>query len=129
MIDSAADQERRKKRSSDPLVALHYHLSQARAAGELDTIVLADPSGVVVAGAGPWASCEELAAYAPLLAQDIPRSTDVESRVDDLRSEVTVRSVEVDGNEVLLCMRGGSESVTMQADVVAAGVRRILRAA
>src|SRR5215472_11586768 len=61
--------ERRHQRSNDPLVALHYQLAQAGREGKVDAMVVADDSGVLVAGAGPWASCEELAAYAPLLAQ------------------------------------------------------------
>src|ERR1700722_12760211 len=61
-------EDRRRKRSVDPLVALHYKLAYARKNGALDAIVVADSSGVVVAGAGSWATCEELAAYAPLLA-------------------------------------------------------------
>jgi hypothetical protein len=125
--------DRRKKRSSDPLVALHYQLSLARAEGELETIVLADPSGVVVAGAGSWAACEELAAYAPLLLLDEVRPAadpaSARSRVDEMRSEVTVRSVDVDGSNVLLCLRGGGETVTVQADFIAASVKRILCAA
>ena len=87
---------------------------------------------MVVAGAGSWAACEELAAYAPLLAIDSARHGDAssaESRVDEMRSEVTVRSVDVDGSNVLLCLRGGNETVTVQADFIAASVRRILRAA
>jgi hypothetical protein len=76
--------ERRRRRSSDPLVALHYQLSSARTAGDLDAIVVADPSGVVVAGAGSWPVCEELAAYAPLLADGewSSMSTSVSSRVE-----------------------------------------------
>ena len=38
-------EERRKKRSHDPLVALHYQLSTARTEGDLETIVLADHAG------------------------------------------------------------------------------------
>jgi hypothetical protein len=125
--------DRRKKRSSDPLGALHYQLSLARSEGDLETIVLADPSGVVVAGAGSWAACEELAAYAPLLLQDEVRSVaeqaSARSRVDEMRPLVTVRSVDVDGSNVLLCLRGGGETVTVQADFIAASVKRILRAA
>ena len=53
----AQDQsERRRRRSPDPLVALHYQLSSVRKDGALDTVVVADGSGVVVAGAGSWAS-------------------------------------------------------------------------
>ena len=63
------EEDRRQRRSVDPLIALHYHLAQARTQSSLDAIVVADASGVVVAGAGSWAACEELAAYAPLLAR------------------------------------------------------------
>src|SRR5262249_48619062 len=89
--------DRRLRRSSDPLVALHYQLSSARARGDLDAIVVADPSGVVVAGAGSWPVCEELAAYAPLLAdgQWAVMSDNVSSRVETLRREVDVRAVAV----------------------------------
>src|ERR1700690_2854417 len=66
---SMDSEEPRRRRSPDPLVALHYQLSSTRREGALDTIVVADGSGVVVAGAGSWAACEELAAFAPLIAR------------------------------------------------------------
>jgi len=61
--------------------------------------VVADASGVVVAGAGSWPVCEELAAYAPLLAEGSWASmTDsVTSRVDSLRRDVEVRSLMIGG--------------------------------
>jgi hypothetical protein len=102
------DDDRRRRRSSDPLVALHYQLSSARTRGDLDAIVVADPSGVVVAGAGSWPLCEELAAYAPLLVDGSWASsmtTQVSSRVEALRREATVREVRVGEQEVLLCAR------------------------
>jgi hypothetical protein len=131
--------DRRRRRSSDPLVALHYQLSSARARGDLDAIVVADPSGVVVAGAGSWPVCEELAAYAPLLADGdwATMSSQVSSRVEVLRREVDVRSVSIGGQEVLLCARQKrrTEAVeliaTNQRDLeeAARGVSRILSAA
>lgn len=131
--------ERRRRRSTDPLVALHYQLSTTRTRGELDAIVIADASGVVVAGAGSWPICEELAAYAPLLAEGAWGSmTDqVSSRVDDLRDQVTVRTLSVGGQEVLLCARRqrrveGTEARDVAAgfiDEAAAGISRILEAA
>jgi hypothetical protein len=131
--------ERRRRRSTDPLVALHYQLSTTRTRGELDAIVIADASGVVVAGAGSWPVCEELAAYAPLLAEGAWGSmTDqVSSRVDDLRDQVEVRTLSVGGQEVLLCARRqrrieGTEARHAAAgfiDEAAAGVSRILEAA
>jgi hypothetical protein len=138
-------EDRRRKRSTDPLVAVHYQLAHARHDGELEAIVVADAAGVVVAGAGSWAVCEELAAYAPLLAQGVWSEPGVagESRLAQLRTEVTVRAVEVEGQEVLVCARGGfSSRATTLASLgpagdtrsavikrAAEGIARILKAA
>jgi hypothetical protein len=122
-------EERRRKRSVDPLIALHYQLAYARHDGRLDAIVVADASGVMVAGAGAWAACEELAAYAPLLAEapDVMNPTTA-SRVESLRRQVDVKRMVVDGQEVLLCARGGAMR-TLSLDQAAFGVARILRPA
>jgi hypothetical protein len=136
-VPSADD--RRRKRSADPLVALHYQLSETRSRGELDAIVVADASGVVVAGAGSWPVCEELAAYAPLLAEGSWASmTDsVTSRVETLRRDVEVRALMIGGQEVLLCARRqrrgegspAGEGVERDLDQAAAGISRILESA
>jgi hypothetical protein len=133
-------EDRRRKRSTDPLVALHYQLAHTRHDGELEAIVVADSAGVVVAGAGSWATCEELAAYAPLLAQDVwnegvwnegvwtEPGLGRGSRLSELRTEVAVRPVEVDGQQMLVCARGGVTRCAMM-ERAAAGVARILKAA
>jgi hypothetical protein len=128
--------DRRRRRSSDPLVALHYQLSSARARSDLDAIVVADPSGVVVAGAGSWPVCEELAAYAPLLADGSWASMDaqISSRVEALRGEVDVRLVSIGDQDVLLCSRQKRraeaietiEASSRDLSETAAGVSRIL---
>jgi len=123
-------EDRRFKRSQDPLVALHYQLAYARSEGRLDAIVVADDAGVVVAGAGAWAVCEELAAYAPLLAQGgwtEPGMTGG-SRIAELRAQVDIKPVDVDGQMVLLCARGGTARAGGGGamDRAAAGVARIL---
>ena len=111
--------ERRQRRSLDPLVALHYQLSSTRREGSLDTVVVADGTGVVVAVAGWWAACEELAAFAPLIASGA-------HRVDD----VSVRTVDVGGDRVLLCVRAAAKDARETAMKQAAvGVSRILQAA
>jgi len=131
--------ERRRRRSEDPLVALHYQLTETRSRGEIDAIVVADASGVVVAGAGSWPVCEELAAYAPLLAEGpwAVMSGEVSSRVASLRKDVEVRLLSVGGQDVLLCARrqkrtAGSpagEGMVRDLDQAAAGISRILAAA
>jgi hypothetical protein len=123
-------EDRRRKRSEDPLVALHYQLSQARSEGRLDAIVVADDAGVVVAGAGSWAVCEELAAYAPLLAQGVWQEPGArtKSRVSELSQEVDVQPVDVDGQTILICARGGMLR-TLAMERAAFGVARILKKA
>jgi hypothetical protein len=122
--------DRRRKRSQDPLVALHYQLAYTRNEEHLDAIVVADDCGIVVAAAGSWAACEELAAYAPILSHGAwsePGARDT-SRVAELRDQVDIKQVTVDGAKVLLCSRGkGTRAGAM--DRAAAGVARILRAA
>lgn len=99
--------ERRLRRSDDAVTALHHQLASARMQARLQAVVLVDPSGCLVAGAGAWPICEELAAYAPLLR----RPTDVVSRevggrVAALARETASVAFRVDGVEVLLCGRG-----------------------
>ena len=96
-------EERRKKRSQDPLVALHYQLSIARTEGDLETIVLADHAGTVVAGAGAWAACEGncrlcAAACAKWKAPPIPG-------LPSSKARSRVRSLRISGQDVLLCSR------------------------
>ena len=123
-------EERRRQRSADPLVALHYQLAQARHEGRFEALVLADDAGVVVAGSGAWAVCEELAAYAPLLAQGVwtEPGTSSTSRVAELRTQVDVQPVSIDGSTVLLCARG-SAAATGAMSRAAEGVARILKTA
>lgn len=130
MNEKAESQERRRRRSHDPLVALHYQLSHARSEGELDAIVVADASGLVVAGAGSWAVCEELAAYAPFLAADPlgDREDTMSTRIAALRGTVDVQTIELGSQEVLICARGGrSRKESLRS--AALGVDRILRVA
>lgn len=117
--------DRRSRRSSDPLVALHYQLALARTDGSLDTIVVADRAGVLVAGAGSWAACEELAAYAPLFERD----ERMPPRVESLRKDATVRHVLVGTETVLVCARGSRGAAGRTAvDRASEGVSRILAA-
>lgn len=119
--------DRRLRRSDDPLVALHFQLTHARHEAALDTVVVADGAGLVVAGAGSWAACEELAAFAPLLASGQPVGA---ARVEALRARVSVRAIDVAGDRLLLCSTrneaapSGHEAVLARA---ASGVSRILQ--
>jgi hypothetical protein len=124
-------ENRRRQRSTDPLIALHYQLAHVRQESQLDAIVVADDAGLVVAGAGAWAACEELAAYAPLLARNTCNELDghgvgAASRVAEMRAQVDVQPVAVEGQTVLICARGGAKRGPT-LDRAATGVARILR--
>jgi hypothetical protein len=125
MASSKPVSERRIKRSADPLVALHYQLADARTAGSMEALVLADTSGVVVAGAGSWAVCEEIAAYAPLFLREDPQGFG--ARVRALQGEVEVYPLSVDGQDVLLCALGGSPGDSVARAAI--GIKRILQRA
>lgn len=128
---SPAGNERRKKRSPDPLIALHYQLAQSRNDASLEAIVLADTSGVVVAGAGSWVICEELAAYAPILASH-EISMPLPSRMEALKGDLDVREMHAAGQPMLLCAlsaKGKLAKVAARDEAAArcaAGVTRIL---
>lgn len=127
---SSFSPERRRRRSEDPITALHYQLSVVRAVGKLDALVLVDDRGCLVAGAGAWPVCEELAAYAPLLAdQSVIATAAVGTRIASLSTEVEVRTLALEGAEAVLASRGGGvdRSACMQREAI--GCARILRAA
>jgi len=109
------------------MVALHFQLASARSEGKLEAMVVADDAGLVLAAAGPWAKCEELAAYAPLLARGHwaePGVADADAMAE-LGASASVQSVEVGGQRMLLCARGGTGgSLARRAE----GVARILAA-
>jgi hypothetical protein len=120
--DQTSSSDRRQRRSSDTMTALHYQLAFARHEGEFDALILADSAGVLVAGAGAWPTCELLAAYAPLVARG-----NVPAKEPELGG-LEIRSVVVDGSEVLLCARGGGSQKTASMTRAASGCQRILRA-
>ena len=93
--------------------------------------MLVDASGALVAGAGAWPVCEELAAFAPLLArQGDSHGEHLRAATDVLRESVALRSMSVDGCEVFLAAKG-AQGAEVDASMVraAAGCLRILRVA
>jgi hypothetical protein len=121
--EGALIQDRRRQRSEDPLVALHYQLAQSKSRSSAEAIVLADTAGVVVAGAGSWVVCEELAAYAPLFSQS---DEGLPARVASLRADCEVREVNAGGQPMLLCAMGKTGSRAQAADLASPGIIRIL---
>jgi hypothetical protein len=133
-IPTPSTGERRRRRSDDPITALHYQLAHTRGAALLSAVVLVDDAGCLVAGAGAWPLCEELAAFAPLLAdRRAVGNAVVGTRLAAIEPEVFVRSLCLDGASALLCGRGGADGAgdaSVSAELIAqaaAGCRRILQ--
>jgi hypothetical protein len=126
-LAGAPSADRRRRRSDDPITALHYQLAATRWEASLDALVLVDDSGCLVAGAGSWPVCEELAAFAPLLARPAAiRDAGLGSRLAALSSDVELYELSIDGGTVLLCGRGGNDKRGPSIARAAAGCRRIL---
>ena len=125
-IDASSD--RRRRRSDDPITALHYQLAATRSESNLDALVLVDDAGCLVAGVGSWPVCEELAAFAPLLAHPSAiRDAGLGTRLAALSEHVELLRLAVDGTTVLLCGRGGNDKRGASIARAAAGCRRILQ--
>ena len=93
--------------------ALGLLLDAARRRQGYSALVVADESGLLVAGSGHFADCEELAAYAPLPRQ--PRSRGQQRR--------EVQSLMVDGISILVT---GVDAREPGLEAVVAGCQRIL---
>ena len=105
--------ERRVNRSTDPVVALGLLLDGARRLGGYSAVAVADPSGLLVAGSGHYADCEELAAHAPLN----PGANAPEA------ARQQVHAVQVDGVQVLVAVKSLGRA---DLGAVADGCARIL---
>ncbi|HTJ80831.1 MAG TPA: hypothetical protein VL400_03885 [Polyangiaceae bacterium] len=114
----------------DTITALHYQLAALRRSAELEALVLVDDAGCLVAGAGAWPVCEELAAYAPLLADParVIRRV-VSARIATLSNQVETVELEALGQPLFLSCRGGLGPRAEALSRAATGVRRILEAA
>ena len=115
-MSNLSTSERRRRRSDDPITALHYQLASTRVEGRFDTVVLVDDSGCLVA-------------YAPLLTNpDAITSAAIGSRIAELSAEVELQSLKLGACEVLLCGRGGTRERRASIDRAAAACARILNA-
>ncbi len=116
--------DRRSERSSHLESALQLLLRSQRQRGELDLIVLATYDGLVIAHDGPRNLCEEIAAYAPLLARGAPVAIDPR-RIRGL----SVHPFMAGRQELLLATRGGVDAVAVDTLALQSirGATRILR--
>jgi hypothetical protein len=106
-------EERRRRRSADPVIALGLLLDGARRRAGYSALAVADTSGLLVAGSGHFADCEELAAHAPLNPATHPEGLEWQQ----------VHTIHVDGVQVLVTAKTASRA---DLRAVAAGCARIL---
>lgn len=116
--------DRRRARSSDPLIALTRMLDAARSTACLEALAVSDMSGLLVAGSGASQDCDELAAWAPLVAANDTAPARGEVRTS-ARAEVW--RIRVDGVDLLLSALGSAEGRAATLHRAAAGCERILR--
>jgi len=114
--------DRRGPSRDDALQALGRLLDGVRRDGAFRSVAVADPQGILVAGAGAHAECEELAALAPLAAPGAANDT-IPTRLEVMARRMEVRRLTIDGIEVLLCGQDGEADALRRA---AAGCARIL---
>jgi hypothetical protein len=118
--------ERRRRRSENTTLALHYHLEAARRAARLDGLVLSDEDGFCLASSGDPEACQEVAAQLPFIGRKV---RDFEGVL--LGSEggwrIRMHRFGVPGGELYLCAigRGGGDQERHLARSRGA-VRRIL---
>ena len=94
-------------------MALSLMLDAARRRQGCETLALADAEGLLVAGAGHFVECEELAAYAPFW-RDSPKK----------RARPALQTLDVDGSELVLI---ASRAKQPDLGSVAQGCLRILQ--
>lgn len=115
--------ERRRRRSEDRQLALRYQLESAQNRGGLEAVALADADGLILASAGEAGVCEELGAFAPLVAKSA-----LGMRLPPMLrgGDVAVRSIPAYGqNLYLACVGGGVARDAVMGHSVS-GVARIL---
>jgi hypothetical protein len=118
--------ERRRHRTQDAIEALTRLLEAARVRSGLDALAVTDGTGLLLAGAGASRLCDELAAWAPVVARDAANDT-VPSCLDAFEGRTRLRRLRVDGVEIVVATLGQArEHADASLESVSAGCRRIL---
>ena len=118
-------EERRRDRTTDALSALTRLLDAARRRSGIEALAVAEPGGVLLAGAGPARLCDEMAAWAPL-AEKLPANDAIPSRLDVFERRALVQRLAVDGVELIVGGVGEGEKTRRELGTVAEGCTRIL---
>jgi len=126
-MDAAARepaQERRRHRTEDAIEALTRLLEATRRQNGLEALAVTDGTGLLLAGAGPSRLCDELAAWAPVVARAAANDT-VPSCLDAFERRTRLKRLRVDGVEIVVASVG-PEQADSPLEAVSAGCQRIL---
>jgi hypothetical protein len=121
-------QERRHRRTTDVMEALHYQLDACRDDADLSAMVVADEYGLCLASSGLSNTCYEIAARLPILAR---KAGDFEGVLLGASGgvPVAVKRIQVDGTELIACAVGGNQAKhSAELRRAEMGIRRILAA-
>jgi len=126
--------ERRRRRSDECRQAITFQLLHLAEQYDLENLVLADASGLMVACASDEVAAQALAAYAPVFARRLNRGArdqimdQVASFLPDADAKsLSVRRFELNGQPHFLCVVG-EKRLCRQANLYRAvtGIRRIV---
>ena len=118
--------ERRRRRSENTTLALHYQLDSGRKAARLDGLVLSDEDGFCLASSGDPEACQEVAARLPFIGRKVP---DFEGVLlgTEIGWRIRMKRMAVGGAELYLCAIGNHAEVgDKEMARMGGGVRRIL---
>ena len=118
-------EERRQRRSRERETALRYQLEHTKDRGGLEVLVLVDRDGLLLAGAGEDALCEELGAVAPLMGR-APMGMKLPPLLRG--GEVAIRPLSLHGQELFLASVGGGVARDALLHHSLSGVHRIMSA-
>ncbi len=128
MIDAAPRdpcEDRRRNRTEDALEALTRLVEAARRRTGVDAVAVSDPNGMLLAGAGAARLCEELAAWAPVVARGADNDT-IPTSLDSFEGRMRSRRLTVDGIQIVVTFCGTRADAPAELDAVSAGCTRIL---
>lgn len=117
--------DRRRNRTSSAIEALTRLVEASRRRAGLDAVTVSDRGGFLLAGAGAHRLCEELAAWAPIIAHAADNDT-IPTSLDSFESRTRLRRLAVDGIEIVVTLCGPGAAESPELDAVSAGCERIL---
>ncbi len=122
------DGDARRRRSSDPSLALHFQLAACCDRGEVTAMAMADDDGRPLALAGELGACREVADKLARVASRI-RSAEYTALAPGHCYDVSMQRIHTGRGDVIVCAVGGSSDERRRhIDRSAAAAQRILAA-